>query len=195
MPVDYAHLYPTLKTTVEPDIEPVTLAEAAAYAEYEGDEAEKNDQITSLITAARRKVERDAAVALITQTRQAKFDCFPCGPQKFPVSPIQSVAITYLDSAGATQTWGTSNYQVDDHNPPPRVAPVWNTTWPTTASGAFEAATFTLVCGYGDSASDVPEEAKTAIKRLVKEWFWGECHCEEAYLALINDISWRPVNV
>jgi uncharacterized phiE125 gp8 family phage protein len=202
MPISLAHHYPTLKTTVEPAVEPVTLAEASAYADYEGNETSKNELISSLIVAARRKVERDAGLALITQTRQAKFDCFPCGYQRFPVAPIQSVAITYLDGDGASQTWGTSNYQLDDHNMPPRVAPVNGVVWPTTKTGTFEAATFTLVCGYGADVADVPEEAKTAIKLLVRDWFWGRCASGEVldlnangYWALISNISWRPVNV
>lgn len=201
MPISLQHHYPTLKVTVEPTVEPVTVAEAAAWAEYEGDETAKLDLMSSLIVAARRKVERDASVALITQTRVAKFDCFNGCEQRLPVAPIQSVAITYLDSAGASQTWGTSYYQIDDHNLPPRVAPVSGQTWPTTATGTFEAATFTIVCGYGNTAADVPEEAKTAIKILVRDWFWGRCASGEVldvnangYWALVSAISWRPVN-
>jgi uncharacterized phiE125 gp8 family phage protein len=202
MAVSLEHHYPTLTVTVEPALEPVTLPEAMAYAEYEGDEESKKDLMRSLLVTARRKVERDAAVALITQTRVAKFSCFPrCGEQAFPVAPVQTVAITYLDIAGASQTWGTSNYQVDTTSRPPRVAPVWNQIWPVTSYGTFNAATFTIVCGYGDTADLVPEEAKTAIKLLAKTWFWNRCvgvvtdEIDGQYMALIGELSWRPVNV
>lgn len=194
------HHYATLKTTVEPEIEPVTVEEALVFAEFEDtSDPTRAEIMRGLLVTARRKVERDAAVALITQTRVAKFDCFPECEQEFHVVPIQSVAITYLDSAGASQTWGTSNYQSDTHNIPPRVAPVDGATWPVTKTGSFQAATFTLICGYGDSADDVPEEAKTAIKLLAKEWFWNRCATGEvgdnvtfAYGNLISTLSWRP---
>jgi uncharacterized phiE125 gp8 family phage protein len=200
MPVSLQHHYATLKTTVEPTVEPVTVEEALAFAEFEAEDATRAEIMRGLLVTARRKVERDAAVALITQTRVAKFDCFHGCEQEFHIVPIQSVAITYLDSAGDSQTWETSNFQVDTHNIPPRVAPVDGETWPTTATGSFNAATFTLVCGYGDSADSVPEEAKTAIKLLAKEWFWNRCPTGEvghdvrfAYGALIDALSWRPM--
>lgn len=201
MPVSLQHHYATLVTTVEPTVEPVTVAEALAFAEFEAEDATRAEIMRGLLVTARRKVERDAAVALITQTRVAKFDCFPdFDVQEFHVVPVQSVAITYLDADGDSQTWSTSNFQVDTHNIPPRVAPVDGETWPVTATGTMNAATFTLVCGYGASADSVPEEAKTAIKLLAKEWFWNRCPTGEvgqsilmAYGSLINTLSWRPL--
>lgn len=199
MAVSLHHYYATLKTTVEPAIEPVTVVEALAYAQYEGSDTPSSDLMTSLIKTARRKVEHDASVALITQTRVAKFDRFPCDIQEIHVVPVQTVAITYLDSAGAAQTLGASFYQTDIHNTPPRVAPAWGQTWPVTASGTFGSVTLTIVCGYGTLASSVPEEAKTAIKLLCREWFWNRCPTGEvgdsismAYGSLINTLSWRP---
>lgn len=201
MPVSLQHHYATLKTTVEPTVEPVTVEEALAYAEFEDTtDTTRAELMRGLIVAARRKVERDASVALVTQTRVAKFDCFPTCEQEFHVVPIQSVAIAYLDSAGDSQTWSSSDYQTDFHNIPPRVAPVDGQTWPVTKTGTLKAVTFTLVCGYGDSADDVPEEAKLAIKLLAKEWFWNRCPTGEvghdirfAYGALVDQLSWRPM--
>lgn len=201
MPVSLQHHYATLVTTVEPTVEPVTVEEALAFAEDESGDSTRAEIMRGLLVAARRKVERDAAVALITQTRVAKFDCFPCAEwQEFHVVPIQSVAITYLDSDGDSQAWSSSEYQTDFHNIPPRIAPVDGETWPVTASGTLKAATFTLVCGYGDSADDVPEEAKLAIKLLAKEWLWNRCPTGEvghdirfAYGALVDQLSWRPM--
>lgn len=201
MPVSLSHLYPALKVTVEPTIEPVTVGEAAGFARYEGSDEASAEILRGLIVTARRKVEKDAAIALITQTREAKFDEFSCGCQDLRIAPVQSVAITYLDEAGELQEWDNSHYQVDTHATPARVAPVDGETWPATACGTLNAATFTIVCGYGDSADDVPDEAKVAIKLLVGEWFNGRCAGSEApnvmsqYGVLVQGLSWRPMNV
>ncbi|TXH56417.1 MAG: hypothetical protein E6Q97_06455 [Desulfurellales bacterium] len=198
--VSWQHRYPTLKVTSEPASEPVTAAEALFFAQHEAGDSDSTTLMTSLVKAARRKVERDASVALITQTRTAVLDSFPPADwQEFHVWPVQSATVSYVDENGDTQTWSSGLWQSDFQNIPPRIGPVDGETWPDTASNTFQAVTFTLVCGYGASASSVPEEAKLAIKLLAKEWFWNRCPTGEvgqniqyAYGAMIDAISWRP---
>lgn len=196
MPVSLPHHYATLKTTVEPTVEPVTLEEAFTFADFPDATDAEAERMRGLIVSARSKLERDTSRALITQTRTATFDRFtPCDEQVFHVVPIQSVAITYKDENGATQTWGTSNYQTDLDNIPPRVAPVDGGCWPTTKCGTFKSATFTLVCGYGDSADDVPDMAKNAIKQMAVDWFLGECvegDVSPRAQTFIDSLMWRP---
>lgn len=202
MAVSLEHHYPTLTVTSEPATEPVTAAEALFYAQYEGGDADSTTLMTALVKAARRMVERDASVALITQTRAAKFSRFPSGEwQHFPVRPVSAAVVTYLDEEGDSQTWSSSLWQLDTYSIPPRVGPVDGETWPSTQTGTFNAVTFSLTCGYG-SASSVPEEAKLAIKLLAREWFYNRCPTGEvgsgiqvAYGAMINLLSWRPVNL
>jgi len=196
MPVSLQHHYATLNTTVEPTCEPVTLGEAFAYAEFEDPSESESERMRGLLVAARKKFERDTSRALMTQTRTATFDRFsPCGEQVFHVVPIQSVAITYKDENGATQIWGTGNYQTDFSNIPPRVAPVDGGSWPNTKCGTFKVATFTLVCGYGDSPDDVPDAAKAAIKQMAADWFLGVCtegDVSPRAKTFIDSLMWRP---
>lgn len=191
-----AQFYPTLKVTVEPSTEPVSLPEFKTFAQYE--DTDQDDLMTSLLKAARRKVERDCDVALITQTRQLRMDEFPCESAfEIHLAPVSAVVITYEDTASATQTFSASNYTTDFVNLPPRVALVCGATWPCTAD-ELGAVTVTVTAGYGAAAA-VPEEAKTAIKLLAREWFYNRCPTGEtgagidmAYGSLCDCLRWRP---
>lgn len=201
--ISLAHHYPLLKVTDEPDLEPVPVEDALAFAEYEGCDAESRVLFTSLLLAARRKVERDADVALITQERTAVFDCFPECELEIHVHPVQSIdEITYRDGNGTLTTLSASDYQSDLHNVPARVMPAVGLVWPLTQWDRLGAVTIVLTAGYGATPATVPEEAKLAIKLLAKEYFWNRCieaplgrNAERAYGSLIEQLSWRPLFV
>lgn len=90
-----------------PSIEPVSLAEAKAHLRVEVND--ENSLIQTLITAARQYVETATRRALLQQTWDDKLDAFPCGAIVLPLSPVTSVtSITYLDTAGVSQTWSSS---------------------------------------------------------------------------------------
>lgn len=198
--MDLKHLYPRISVSTQPAIEPVTAAEALAFFQYEGSDQASSDLAASLVITARQMVERDAAIALITQSRQMRFDTFPCGEIEIRLAPVQSItSIQYRDGNGTLQTWATDQYQSDLHSIPSRVAPKMGLSWPAVACGTMGAVIVTFVAGYGSTAADVPELAKLAIKLLAKEWFWNRCPSGEigndvsrAYGALINSLSWRP---
>lgn len=65
-----------------------------------------------------------------------------------PRSPLLSVSsIAYVDTAGTSQTWAASKYQVDSHSAPARIAPAYNEVWPVTRA-QFGAVTVTYLAGY-----------------------------------------------
>jgi uncharacterized phiE125 gp8 family phage protein len=196
MPVDLAHLFPRITVSVEPAAEPVTVAEALAFFQYESDDAASATIAAGLITAARRMVEKDAAIALVTQQRQLRFDEFP-EEIWIRLAPVASVVSLQYVAGGLTETLSADLYQLDKHNVPARLVPAPGLCWPSTDYGKLGAVILTVSAGYGDAA-DVPEEAKLAIKLLAKEWFWGRCANGEvgkdisrAYGSLINSLSWR----
>lgn len=162
-----------------PPIEPVTLAELKAHAkiEFSDDDA----LITSLGQAARETIEIATRRAIIEQQWDLKIDCFPgAGKQFIPRPPLRSIdSITYLDTAGASQTLAASIYTVvaPSGDTAPRgyfhIAP--DQVWPTTQS-TFNAVTIRFTAGYPptgsptDYVANVPAGLKTAIKYLVTHW-------------------------
>jgi len=179
-----------------PGSEPVTRDEAKQHTRIEFDN--DNALFDSLLTTARRYVERTQNRTLMTATWQATFDHFPYGsglvdvqrssingylgrrnqqPRwpdwtsfRIPRPPLQSVtSIVYIDMNGNTQTLDPSLYLVDATQDPGRINPAYAQSWPI-ARQMLNAITITFVAGYG-AASAIPEAYKTAIKMLVTHWY------------------------
>lgn len=84
-----------------------------------------------------------------------------------PKPPLQSiVSVTYVDTAGVTQTWASSNYIVDAPAGPRcargRVAPGFNIVWPL-AQSRINAMTVQFTAGYGDDSASVPAMLKAGM--------------------------------
>lgn len=161
-----------LTLVAPPTAEPVTLAEAKAQLKV--DASADDALITSLITAARQQAEETGAFgfshgrALVTQTLALFLDGFPDadGAIEVPRPPLASVtSITYVDTAGTTQTLASSDYTVDAKSKPGRVAPAFGKSWPATRD-VINAVTVTFDAGYGTAAA-VPESIKREIKALL----------------------------
>lgn len=173
-----------------PAEEPITLAEAKLHLR---DPVDLEDSLISgLIIAARQKCESWLRRTLITTTWELSLEGFPgCGwipgfpysgtqflerqpvgtlyGVELPNPALQSVtSITYLDTAGSTQTLATSEYLVEVGTPG-RVVPAYGKAWPSTRRqpGAVKVR---FVAGYGD-ASAVPETIKTAMKLWINQLY------------------------
>jgi uncharacterized phiE125 gp8 family phage protein len=161
-----------LTLVTAPAKSPVGLAEAKSWARIEtGDE---DALILGLIEAARGylgDLDGYTGLAFITQTFDYSLDAFPACGFTLPRWPVQSVAsITYIDSAGASQTLSALAYQVDTKSMPARIAPAYGTTWPSTRT-ILNAVTVRFVAGYGDDPGDVPAPLRAAIMALVAHWY------------------------
>ena len=156
-----------------PAAEPVTLAEAKSHLRV--DHSEEDALITSLILAARIQAETHTKLAFVDQTFVYKIDRFPPnGPVDslliLPRSPLDSVSsVTYLDTAGDSQTLATSVYEVDTASLPGRIRLKFDQVWPNTRTHP-EVVTITFIAGYGTLTS-VPENIKAAIKLLVANYY------------------------
>ena len=148
----------------------VTPPEAKSSARIDGT-AEDTD-ITAMIVEAREDLEAATARAFITQEWELKLDRFPREPIELRVCPVQDAGcvITYIDAAGDEQTIDAETYQLDTASEPARIHPLPGYFWPIT-DGRIGAVTITFTAGYGDAASDVPENVKRAIKLLVGDRF------------------------
>jgi len=156
-----------LTQTTAPTSEPVTLEEARAWIREE--EHYEDDRILALISAGRDYVERVTARQIVTATWKLTQSTLS-GVLELPHPPLQSVSsITYVDSAGATQTVSASVYDVFADTEPGRVVEAANQTWPADVRGNEEDVAITFVAGY--TAATVPAILKQAVLVLVAHWF------------------------
>jgi len=155
------------QVTVAPASEPVTLAEAKAHLRV--NHANDDASIDGLIVAAREWVEAFTGRSLVTQTRTYVLDGFPVEDDfiALPGSPIQSVTlVSYVDAAGATQTWGAANYVVDSTADPGGIFLAYGASWPDTRDQRH-AVTITYVAGY----TIVPQRIKQAMLLIIGELY------------------------
>lgn len=155
-------------TLITPPVgEPITLTEAKAHIKVTW--SAEDDLITRLIAGARQAFEDDTGRQLLTATWEMYLDCFPrfrterievCNP------PLDSVtSITYIDTAGASQTWSNTLYTVKalagPHAGRGQIYPVADETYPLTRR-IPNAVSILFDAGYGAAAA-VPEEIKEAL--------------------------------
>jgi uncharacterized phiE125 gp8 family phage protein len=139
-----------------------SLAEAKAHLRL--DTSADDAYVSTLISAARERVDLFLRRALITQTLEYTIDGFPSGEIDLPRPPLQSIEwIKYVDTAGILQTLPAQDYVSDvSSNEIARVALAWNRYWPITRS-SINAAVIRFIAGYGDDAEDVPQAIRHGI--------------------------------
>lgn len=127
--------------------------------------------IEGLVTAATNLVEGRLHRAIMPQTWQWTLDEFPDDRViRIPRPPLASVtSVTYIDTAGTSQTFASSNYIVDASGEPGRIALIPSASWPATQD-RINAVVVTYIAGYASQAV-VPESIIHAIKLLVGHWY------------------------
>lgn len=162
---------PRYTQTTAPIGEPVELADIVQQVRFV--DAPDRTYANGLITKARRYVETRLQRQLLTASWSMYLDGFPeeIEVRRLPVLTVAS--ITYVDTAGDTQTLSSSLYQTDLACPdaPGRIKPAYGEAWPSTRSGDYNAVTVAFTAGYGTDAEDVPETIRHAIMMLVAWWF------------------------
>lgn len=164
-----------------PAEEPVDLLEAKLQLRLGPDPHEDDTLIQGLIRLAREHVESVTNRALMAQTWDALYPCFPA-VFEIPRPPlIEIVSVSYVDTSGATQVVGASVYQVQRSSGPwaerARVAPVYGQTWPITQPDTLEAVTVRFTAGYGTTKDTVPETLRQAMLHFISDHYDG---CEPA---------------
>lgn len=162
----------TVRQTIAPTAQPVDQDEVRAHLrDLPGDDTDYVMKV--LVPAATRHVEDIGSIALINQTWATTLDCFPRNDRyiKLHRSPLQSVSsVQYYDGDNASQTWSSSNYDVDTASRPGRIRPVESQVWPDTYH-RLNAVTVTFVAGYGSASGNVPGNCKLAVLYLVGEMY------------------------
>lgn len=171
-----------LRQTVAPTVEPLSLAEAKAHLRI--DFADEDDLIQDNIKSARELAEIATNRQFLDATWVLKMDSFPSagelsqwvdadGSIRLPRPPVltaSGVSITYVDSAGLTQTLATTVYGVDQATEPGRVYLLYNQTWPSTR-GQKEAVTVTYHAGYGTTATSVPRNVRQLTRLMLGDLY------------------------
>ena len=151
-----------------PAVEPVTLAEAKAWARI--DTSDDDALVSALITAARQRVEAHTRRALIDQTWRQVLDAWPEETFiRFPLAPFRSLtAMRVYDSSGTPQTVSPALYTLVNVPDCARVYFAAPAPTPGRPIGGIE---IDMVVGYGASAANVPEPPRKAILRLVAQLY------------------------
>ncbi len=159
----------TLRRTVSPTVEPVTLDECQDWLNAEA--PEQATKISGMISAAREMVELRRSCGLLQQTWVLKMDQFPDWEIELRRCPVMAVSsVVYLDADGTSQTLSASEYRLSTGSYPGILTPAYGYSWPSTLDTS-DAVTVTFTVGYGTTPASVPAMAKTAIKMAVGEWF------------------------
>lgn len=157
--------------TSAPATEPLTRSEVKNYLKIASGITADDSLIDSLIVAARNVVQRYTRRLLITQTVTEKRDKLT-ELNSFPLfwGPVTSItSVSYLDTAGASQTLSTSVYGTDLYDSPARIYLKNLQSWPLVYDQR-DAVTIVYVAGYANAAS-VPDELKAAMYLLIADMY------------------------
>lgn len=156
--------------TVDPTFEPVTLTEAKRQLALADSANQWDATLRSLITQAREQFEYDTSFVCCTSTWAEKLDEWPeCQfliLQRRPVASVSS--ITYLDTSGASQTWSSSNYTLDNNRTIPTIFLTYDATFPALRT-IENAVTITYVAG--KALADISQQVKFAVLANVTHAF------------------------
>lgn len=164
--------YRSLVRVTQPDMEPVSLAEAKSQARV--DSEADDTYIQSLIAVARQYVEDQLDITLLNTTWEASYDVFPVWTIVLPRPPLRdaTITVTYRIGTGATATLSSAagQFRVDSRVIPGRIYPNWAETWPA-VRGDENSVVVNFTAGYGPDGSSVPPVARHAILMLVAHWY------------------------
>lgn len=154
----------SLQRTVDPTVDPVTLADAKTHLRVDG--TDDDALITSAITAATSRIEEHIGRQLITATWKLTLDRFPGGDTIIlPRPPIQSVtSVTFWRKDGTSSTVAATDYLVDTQAEPGRLVLHSGKSWPTDTLRAAASVEVVYIAGYGAAGADVPEPIRAAVK-------------------------------
>jgi uncharacterized phiE125 gp8 family phage protein len=161
-----------------PAVEPVTVAEAKTHLHITS--STQDTYIGTLITTARRELERYLNRAFITQSWKVYYDCWqhelliPFGNLQIadstpgPESPV----VKYYNTDGNQITLTANDYYwVVNTTDPARIVRKYDVTYPELQYGRPDAIEIAFSAGFGDAATAIPDEIKHAMKLLITNYY------------------------
>ena len=162
----------TMELVTAPDKKALTTEDAKEHLRVTLDDDDR--LIESYVEAATEQVENFIRRKLISQTWKMHIrDGFDMDDENrivLPFAPLSSVAdVVYLDSAGVSTTWATTEYDVV-RPIGPQAMPGWvelaHLKSLPSVRGAWNSVTVQFIAGYGDNGDDVPEAINSAIRLI-----------------------------
>ena len=154
-----------------PTAHPVSVADLRSFLRIT--DTSEDSLLSDFIAAATAELENTVRRKFITQTIDEKYDDWPLGEDYSGVlhwAPVASItSISYVDTAGATQTWAAANYVLDNTSEPARIRIADDATLPL-LEDMNHAVTIRYVAG-GTVAS---------VPIMAKQWILLRClamHC------------------
>jgi uncharacterized phiE125 gp8 family phage protein len=170
--------------TTAPTKEPLVVDDLRQHLRV--DTSDEDFLLETWLVAARRHVEAYTGAAILMQTWEARLDAFPDGDEiELPRNPVQSISsIQYVDTAGATQTFAGTNYDLvappDPNGGSWIVALGYGKSWPP-ARGHIGDVRISFVAGYLER-KDVPPEILSAMLLIAGDLFENrEAQSADAY--------------
>jgi len=161
-----------LVRTVAPILEPVSPLDVLYQARVDADTTEigiVNDYAIAAREWVEDYTERSLMLQTWTQTLDGGFSAM-IQLRRGPLLPAGTLTIEYVDTDGATQTLGSSVYQIDRNSQPPRIITAHGESWPTVRA-QLASVTVTYQAGYGATSAAVPQSIRNAITMLGGYWF------------------------
>lgn len=157
----------SLKISVQPALEPVSLDEAKLHLRIDTDE--EDTLIASYIQAAREYCEGFQNRAYINTTFEYSLDAFPSDDViKIPINPLVSVtSIDYYDTSDVKTTMSASDYLVECDEFESQISLKYSKTWPSTTLRPHRGVVITFVSGYGATAASTPEAVRNSMRLLI----------------------------
>lgn len=180
--MSYAHYAPTRFGALELSSAPASGIEVVPTTDMRNhlriDHTEDDDYIDAVVRAAVLRAESYLNRKLITQTWTATWPDFDYATDAsgviipLPFPPLQSVSsITYYDTNNSQQTYSSANYRtVTSRKEMGFIELDQSSSWPSLYARA-DAVTVTFICGYGGTASSVPEDIIHAIKLIAASFY------------------------
>ena len=151
----------------EPAMEPITLADAKWHLRLDHDRDDR--LIEGLIGAARRHIEAETGIAIITQAWRLYLDDWPVDRcirlRRHPVRRIETA--TAFDADGVAQDVPGDRLRLDTVSRPARIL-VSDAVPMGSAPNGIE---IEFVAGLADSPPEVPDDLVRAVHMLVASWY------------------------
>lgn len=158
---------PTPEVVTGPASEPLTLTESKLHLNLSSSDTAHDTIINQYIAAARLQFEKDCNIALITRTMRIRM--FEFAEFRFPVGPLVSVSsVTYFDSNNVSQTFASSNYQVDTAGDGFRI---FSSVDLPAIYDRYDAVTINYTIGKHANSTTVDALSKSAMLLLVGHYF------------------------
>lgn len=148
-------------------LSPVTVAEFILHARIDTDA--DDTLIQAYLEAATRWAEMYNGRKFLTQDCVDYLDDWPAviRPRYAPLAAVTS--IQYIDTAGATQTWSSDEYDVHTASEPGTIQPAYGYSYPS-LRGDPNGIIITYQAGLG-SEDDIPEQYKAAIMMIAADLY------------------------